>query len=109
MSDWRDAPRRSFVPVFVVLAVFAIASCSARPTPTAAPGIAPAQARTDTPYQDRHGSDACTQDCSGHEAGYRWAEAHGIVDASDCGGNSQSFREGCQAYARDHGVSGDGG
>jgi hypothetical protein len=48
MSDWRDAPRRSFVPVFVVLAVFAIASCSARPTPTAAPGIAPAQSRVDT-------------------------------------------------------------
>jgi len=43
----------------------------------------------------------CTEDCSGHEAGYSWAEEKGITDESDCGGNSQSFIEGCQAYAEE--------
>lgn len=41
----------------------------------------------------------CTDDCSGHEAGYAWAEEKGIDDPDICGGNSQSFIEGCQAYA----------
>ncbi len=41
----------------------------------------------------------CTQDCSGHEAGFDWAEEKGITDPEDCGGNSQSFIEGCEAYA----------
>ncbi len=44
----------------------------------------------------------CTLDCSGHEAGYRWAEEHGIDDADDCGGNSHSFIEGCQAWAEEN-------
>jgi len=41
----------------------------------------------------------CTGDCSGHEAGYEWAEEQGITDSSDCGGNSNSFIEGCESYA----------
>lgn len=41
----------------------------------------------------------CTQDCSGHKAGYAWAEQNDIVDPDDCGGDSQSFIEGCQEYA----------
>jgi hypothetical protein len=50
----------------------------------------------------------CSGDCSGHEAGYAWAEEHDIDDEDDCeaaGGNSNSpsFAEGCKAY-----VSGDG-
>lgn len=43
----------------------------------------------------------CTVDCSGHEAGYEWAEEKGIDDPDDCGGNSDSFIEGCQAYAKE--------
>jgi hypothetical protein len=43
----------------------------------------------------------CTEDCSGHKAGYEWAEEHNITDESDCGGNSQSFIEGCQTYTQD--------
>lgn len=39
----------------------------------------------------------CTQDCSGHKAGYAWAQQKNITDASDCGGNSNSFMEGCRA------------
>jgi hypothetical protein len=44
----------------------------------------------------------CTSDCSGHEAGYEWAEEKGITDPSDCGGKSESFIEGCEAYANEN-------
>ena len=43
----------------------------------------------------------CTVDCSGHEAGYEWAERKGIEDPDDCGGNSNSFIEGCEAWAEE--------
>lgn len=43
----------------------------------------------------------CTEDCSGHEAGYAWAEENSITDASECGGNSNSFIEGCEAWAEE--------
>ena len=44
----------------------------------------------------------CTDDCSGHEAGYNWAEEKGIGDVGDCGGNSQSFIEGCWSYVEEN-------
>ena len=47
-----------------------------------------------------HGFD-CTVDCSGHQAGYDWAERHDITDEDNCGGNSESFIEGCKAYVRE--------
>ena len=43
----------------------------------------------------------CTEDCSGHEAGYDWADRKGIEDPDDCGGNSNSFVEGCRAWAEE--------
>lgn len=57
-------------------------------------------------YDDPHGTFMgydCTEDCSGHEAGYNWADDNGISDPDDCGGNSQSFEEGCRAYAEENG------
>jgi hypothetical protein len=51
--------------------------------------------------QTFHGN-TCTDDCSGHEAGYNWAEEKGITDPDDCGGNSNSFIEGCQSYAEEN-------
>jgi hypothetical protein len=51
-----------------------------------------------TPYFQGY---PCTVDCSGHEAGYEWAEENDIDDPDDCGGNSQSFIEGCQAYGEE--------
>ena len=45
------------------------------------------------------GSYSCTVDCSGHEAGYQWAEDNSISDVEDCDGNSESFIEGCRQYA----------
>jgi len=43
--------------------------------------------------------DSCTDDCSGHEAGFAWAQENDVTDASECGGNSDSFAEGCEAFA----------
>lgn len=40
----------------------------------------------------------CTDDCSGHEAGFEWAKENGVTDGS-CYGDSASFTEGCQSYA----------
>lgn len=40
----------------------------------------------------------CTDDCSGHDAGFDWARDHDITDEGDCGGYSQSFIEGCETY-----------
>ena len=48
-----------------------------------------------------YGGYGCTEDCSGHEAGYSWAADQGITDPDDCGGKSWSFEEGCRAYAED--------
>ena len=46
-------------------------------------------------YEGAVGSADCTDDCSGHEAGWQWAK-----DGNDCGnGDSDSFNAGCQAYA----------
>lgn len=52
-------------------------------------------------YQSYNGYE-CTEDCSGHEAGYNWAEAKGIEDENDCDGNSNSFIEGCISYVEDN-------
>jgi len=44
----------------------------------------------------------CTDDCSGHAAGYKWAEEHNITEEQYCPeGDSQSFHEGCIVYTRD--------
>lgn len=44
----------------------------------------------------------CTEDCSGHEAGYEWADENGIDDMDDCGGSSNSFIEGCESYVEEN-------
>ena len=49
----------------------------------------------------------CTVDCSGHKAGYEWAEAKDISDEESCEAilrrspNRNSFYEGCLAYVED--------
>jgi hypothetical protein len=49
------------------------------------------------------GGHDCSDDCSGHAEGYRWAEAHSITDDSDCPlrGGATSFYEGCLVYVED--------
>ena len=44
----------------------------------------------------------CTDDCSGHVAGFEWARRKGIKEPSDCDGKSESFIGGCEVYARKH-------
>jgi len=44
----------------------------------------------------------CTDDCSGHIAGYEWAQDKDIDNEDDCGGYSQSFIEGCVRYVEDY-------
>ena len=62
--------------------------------------ISPADART-------FGGHECTMDCSGHKAGYEWAEARGIVNEAGCEAivrrwpNRISFYEGCLVYVED--------
>ena len=58
---------------------------------------------TPTPTKDTFAGNDCTGDCSGHEAGYNWAEEHSIDDEDACDtagdrSNSPSFAEGCKAY-----------
>lgn len=43
----------------------------------------------------------CTDDCSGHKAGYEWAERNDITDEYECVSNSVSFNEGCAVYVDD--------
>lgn len=58
-----------------------------------------AAAQSGMTYSDLGEPYGCTEDCSGHEAGVAWAEENDLRDPDDCGGRSQSFVEGCQAYA----------
>lgn len=53
------------------------------------------------PVRTFHGY-LCTDDCSGHEAGYNWAMINDVDDEYDCTGYSQSFIEGCIAYVEEN-------
>jgi hypothetical protein len=66
------------------------------------PPAPPDRIAADFPSGFSHGY-ACTGDCSGHNAGYNWAEKHDIQDGDACDeagehSNSPSFAEGCHAY-----------
>jgi len=41
----------------------------------------------------------CTVDCSGYDAGYKWAKQRDIEDDDYCPDGNKSFYEGCAAYA----------
>ena len=47
------------------------------------------------------GGNDCTDDCSGHKAGYEWAQENNLTNESDCSGNSSSFEEGCRTFVED--------
>jgi len=53
----------------------------------------------DKTYQEEKGFMDCTEDCSGHEAGFAWAKTHEIDDDSDCHGDSDSFVKGFFDFA----------
>lgn len=53
-------------------------------------------------YERTHfGGYACKSDCSGHRAGYAWAEDNEIEDDRDCEGNSRSFIQGCFVWVEE--------
>ena len=54
---------------------------------------------SDVSFEDVGDSGDCTEDCSGHDAGFEWARDQGVTDSSECSGDSQSFVEGCEAFA----------
>jgi len=39
-----------------------------------------------------------TMDCSGHQAGYDWAEERALTDPAACEGQPQAFMEGCRSF-----------
>ena len=82
----------------IILLYYIFSSKSEKPPPTPVPYYSPNN------YVSPRGSSkySCTGDCSGHQAGYDWAEQHGITDPDDCAGNSDSFIEGCQEYAEEN-------
>ena len=88
LLDRLDAQMRTATncrAIVLVTSVLALGCC--------APGQA--SARTFGGYE-------CTDDCVGHAAGYRWADANEITDADDCPENrSDEFYEGCLAYVDD--------
>jgi len=43
----------------------------------------------------------CTEDCSGHDAGFAWAADNRIRRRSGCSGDSRSFEEGCETYVKE--------
>ena len=47
----------------------------------------------------------CKGDCSGHQAGYDWAEQNGIDDESSCSTPSASFNQGCESYVEENTAS----
>lgn len=87
------------IPAVVAITATAYLDSGVKPQPSKTPS---AQA---TPYaappihltRNFHGF-PCKTDCSGHEAGYAWAEKNDITEEDDCTGNSESFIEGCIAW-----------
>ncbi|MFH0968984.1 MAG: hypothetical protein V1804_00555 [Patescibacteria group bacterium] len=120
----RKSINRIYLTGAVFLAVFLLSGCSDYPEETTPSNYNSSSvyvpektteeipsARYAAPIESNDSSDdyepqtfngyECTDDCSGHEAGYEWAEEKGITDPNDCGGNSNSFIEGCESYAEE--------
>ena len=51
-------------------------------------------------FQDVGDTTRCTEDCSGHDAGFQWAQDNDVTDSSECSG-SGSFEDGCAAYVEE--------
>lgn len=44
----------------------------------------------------------CTNDCSGHEAGFLWAKQKGVRDEAECDGSSDAFQQGCFTFVKEN-------
>jgi hypothetical protein len=66
------------------------------------PAPLPAPAKPKQRQRKTFGDYHCKSDCSGHQAGYDWAERNEITDHADCHGKSRSFIEGCYVSVDDY-------
>ena len=84
---------------FVLLALIAGPSGVCAATPVSKPGTPrPLGNATSSGPLLFHGY-ACGGDCTSHQQGYSWASAHKIANPMECRGTSETFIEGCRAYA----------
>lgn len=99
MNSWRAL--FVFFAVIVLVRIFFSSEPQIKTEPTSQKTeiLRPSSLPTFVP-KSFHGN-ACTDDCSGHEAGYTWAEEHDINDEDDCDGNSDSFIEGCTDFVEE--------
>ena len=79
--------------------------CSSSPQPEENTALYSQELNDTIPETSQFYGYTCTDDCSGHEAGYQWAEDNAITSPDDCSGNSDSFLEGCESYAEENSLS----
>jgi len=91
----------------LLVALAGLCACSPAPPKNTAPQAAATESKSAGPVKTAmtsfhpilfHGY-ACTDDCISHQQGYSWASAHGISNPNDCRGISETFIEGCKAFA----------
>ena len=88
--------------------LIAALALAAAPSPILAQAKKPAVTKPDSPKPVRNGTSngpllfhgyTCGADCTSHQEDYAWGSAHKIANPMDCRGNSETFIEGCRAYA----------
>jgi len=91
-----------------IVFLFAALALAAAPSPILAQAKKPAITKPGSPKPVKGGTSngpllfhgyACGADCSSHQEGYAWGSAHKIANPMDCRGTSETFIEGCRAYA----------
>ena len=98
-----------FTRAVFLIGLAGLAACSpppqkttqaSNPAPSRPIGHSPEPVRTATASGPLlfHGY-ACGSDCAGHQKGYSWASAHQISNPEECRGTSETFIEGCRAFA----------
>jgi len=97
---------RALLLFWLAAAMCALTACSPSPQERAntAADRAAAGARDamrGLTYEEVEGSVDCANDCSGHNAGFAYAQEHDIDDDAECNSASDSFVEGCKAYGEE--------
>ena len=97
--------RSAILPVLLVLALISPAhALQAKPqTPKPAQTASPPARQTAKNLRPSgplvfHGY-ACTLECSQLQEGYAWASSRQISNPADCRGTSETFIDGCRAFA----------
>ena len=96
--------RNAIVPVLLMLVLASPASALQATKPAATqPGTAKPLTRMAKGHRPSgplvfHGY-ACMLECGQLQEGYAWASAHGVHNPADCRGTSETFIDGCRAFA----------